>query len=141
MRAADVVSDLGRLGDERVEEALHLRRFAQRLLVVQGLRVQSCKERRNAEGLTNQSKGHNRHRNRLMTCLLRVTDFGIPKWTLTCWMTIGIQLICNFGALYMSELSEIRTYRRYEKTSSSLCNNSPWQKHFPTSKKHKKLAS
>ena len=32
--------DLGRLGDERVEEALHLRRLAQRLLVVQGLRVQ-----------------------------------------------------------------------------------------------------
>ena len=41
--AADKVADLGRLGDERVEEALHLRRLAQGLLVVQGLRVQGWK--------------------------------------------------------------------------------------------------
>ena len=40
MGAADEVADLWRLGDERVEEALHLRRLAKRLLVVQGLRVQ-----------------------------------------------------------------------------------------------------
>ena len=44
VRAADVVADLGRLGDERVEEPLHLRRLAQRLLVVEGLRVQGWKK-------------------------------------------------------------------------------------------------
>ena len=45
VRAADVVPDLGRLRDERVEEALHLRPLAERLLVVHRLRGQGCKGR------------------------------------------------------------------------------------------------
>ena len=46
VRAADVVPHLGRLRDQRVQEPLHLRRLAQRLLVVQGLRVQGWKNKK-----------------------------------------------------------------------------------------------